>query len=103
MPRLLLRLAAIIVALPWTQLAAGADQTRSDVLAIRDATIGFGGRFKSGFWQPVRLAVVAGAGGARGRLELIGLDGDQVPVVYRDESVGRIDLNAEQETTVHLY
>jgi hypothetical protein len=103
MPRIFLSLAAAVLVLLPGQRQAQADQPGGRVLTIRDATIGFGGRFKSGFWQPVRLTVVAGSGGARGRLELLGLDGDQVPVAYRDEAAGEIDLKAEEETTLQLY
>jgi len=103
MPRIFLSLAAAVLVLLMGQRVAQAEQPAGGVLTIRDATIGFGGRFKSGFWQPVRLTVVAGSGGARGRLELLGLDGDQVPVAYRDEAAGEINLKAEEETTLQLY
>src|SRR5262245_11005815 len=73
------------------------------VLTVKSATVGFGGKFKAGFWQPVRLKVAAGPDGARGRLELQAPDGDQAPVVYRDEARGLIDLSAGEETTTLLY
>src|SRR5947207_7495712 len=79
-------LVASIAAPSW---AFAADATRG-VLTVKSATVGFGGKFKAGFWQPVRLTVVAGPKGAKGRLELQIADGDQAPVVYRDESRGAI-------------
>jgi len=82
--------------------AAAADAAR-DVLTVKSATVGFGGKFKAGFWQPVRLTVIAGPEGAQGRLELQVADGDQAPAVYRDESRGAIDLSPGEETTTHLY
>src|SRR5262245_52424438 len=82
--------------------AAGVEAS-ADLLTIKAASIGFGGKFKAGFWQPVRLTVVAGPEGARGRLELVVADGDQAPVVYRDDQRGQIDLNADGEQSVLLY
>ena len=70
-------LASLAVSVPC---ASGADGT-NDVLTIKKVSVGFGGKFKAGFWQPVRVTVVAGAAGAQGRLELVVPDGDQVPVV----------------------
>src|SRR5438105_4567479 len=82
--------------------ASAADRA-DELLTIKAASIGFGGAFKAGFWQPVRLTVTAGAAGARGRLELVVPDGDQVPVVYRDSAHGELDLNPGQEQTIMLY
>src|SRR5206468_1212865 len=73
------------------------------VLTIKKASIGFGGKSKAGFWQPVRLTIVAGAEGARGSLQLVVPDGDQVPVIYSDDTRGAIDLSPGEERTVLLY
>src|SRR5436190_9777169 len=75
----------------------------ADVLRIEMATIGFGGKFKAGFWQPLRLTVVAGPQGINGQLETVVSDGDQVPVVYRDQSHGTLSLAAGETKTVLLY
>jgi hypothetical protein len=93
-------IAAALFAVPWWALAADGPR---DLLRVKSATVGFGGKFKAGFWQPVRVTVIAGAEGAKGRLELQATDGDQSPVVYRGASVEAIDLAAGEETTTHLY
>jgi len=92
----------IFAALLAAPLAAAADASR-DVLTLKNATVGFAGKFKAGFWQPVRLTVAAGPEGARGRLELVAPDGDQTPAVYRDESLGVVDLAPGEETAIRLY
>ena len=51
----------------------------------------------------VPLTIVAGAEGARGSLQLVVPDGDQVPVIYSDDTRGAIDLSPGEERTVLLY
>src|SRR6185312_9719703 len=92
-----------IAALVMAALPACAAEAAGELLTIKQASLGFGGKFKAGFWQPVRLTVVAGEAGARGTLELIVPDGDQTPVVYRDSQRGEINLSAGQEQSVLLY
>src|SRR5947207_15013914 len=92
-------LATLAGGVPCASAAGGTD----DVLIIKKAIIGFGGKFKAGFWQPVRVTVVAGAAGARGRLELVVPDGDQMPVVYRDSNRGPLELRADPAQTGLLY
>lgn len=72
-------------------------------LTLKSSKIGFAGKFKAGFWQPVWLTIVAGPSGARGQLELIVSDGDQTPAVFRDDERGTIDLPAGTEKTILLY
>src|SRR3954469_4408571 len=36
----------------------GAAERADQILTIKKATIGFAGKFKAGFWQPVRLTIV---------------------------------------------
>src|SRR5262245_142500 len=74
-----------------------------ETLTVKQTTIGFGGKFKAGFWQPVRLIVVAGHAGARGQLEIVSPDGDQMPVVYRGVAWGELNLAAGEEQAVLLY
>ena len=62
-------------------LVRGADQS-ADVLTLKSAAVGFGGKFKAGFWQPVWLTLVAGSAGGSGQLELVVADGDQTPAVF---------------------
>src|SRR5687767_10473258 len=72
-------------------------------LTVQSASVGFGGKFKAGFWQPVRLTLVAGPEGATGRLEVVVPDGDQTPVVYANESVPALKLTAGEKAEVVLY
>jgi hypothetical protein len=81
---------------------SGADKP-ADVLTLKDAKVGFGGKFKAGFWQPVWLTITAGPNGARGHLELIVADGDQMPAVFREAEQGSLDLPAGSEKTTLLY
>jgi hypothetical protein len=83
-------------------LVSKADQS-ADLLTLKDAKVGFGGKFKAGFWQPVSLTLVAGSAGARGQLELVVADGDQTPAVFLDAERGSIDLAAGGEKTILLY
>ena len=72
-------------------------------LTVTKASIGFGGKYKSGFWNPVIIWLQAGSSGASGQLELVVPDGDQVPVNFADEAAGKIDLAAGQQATIMLY
>jgi hypothetical protein len=81
--------------------AKGAEA--GSLLTVQAASVGFGGKFKAGFWQPVRLKLAAGPTGARGRLELVAPDGDQSPVIYGNEQAAELNLTAAQEASVLLY
>src|SRR5437763_9171667 len=83
-------------------LVSAADKPAA-VLTLKDAKVGFGGKFKAGFWQPVWLTLVAGPSGARGELELVVADGDQTPAAFHDAERGKIDLTAGAEKTILLY
>lgn len=72
-------------------------------LTLKASKIGFSGKFKAGFWQPIWLTVVAGPSGARGQLELVVADGDQTPAVFRDSERSALDLAAGTEKTILLY
>lgn len=78
-------------------------QESSPALTVKSATVGFGGRCKAGFWTPIWLDLQAGPGGARGQLEIVIPDGDNVPVVYADDAVRPLDLSAGQEQRVLRY
>lgn len=89
--------------------AAGTSSAAdSSLLTIKKAEVGFGGSYRSGFWAPVSLTMVASSTAVEGELQLIAPDGDNVPVVYfarnqADTSHCRIDLQPGQEATVHSY
>jgi hypothetical protein len=94
---------AMCVWLALQSTSAPAAEKPVDVLTLKDAKVGFGGKFKAGFWQPVWLTLVGGPGGTRGKLELVVADGDQTPAVFLDAERGSIDLAAGSEKTILLY
>lgn len=79
----------------------------SSLLTIKNADIGFGGRYRSGYWTPVTLTLVANNAPVEGQLQLISPDGDNVPVVFfaSDDrhSSCRIQLEAGKEVMLHSY
>jgi hypothetical protein len=91
---------ALCLAAAW---GAAPCATAQGPLRVTRASIGFGGKYKSGFWNPVIVSLQAGDRGAAGELELVVPDGDHVPVIFADETAGRIDLAPGQQTTVMLY
>jgi len=105
----LLRRAAFVAALvPLLSLLAAAparaEAAGGALLTLKQARLGFGGKYKAGFWQPVWVTVVAGPAGAQGQLEVVIPDGDQMPAAYRnDENRGRLDLAAGEEATRLVY
>src|SRR5688500_10281632 len=72
-------------------------------LTVTKASIGFGGKYKAGFWNPVRLSLRGGPAGAKGQLELMIADGDQVPVIFAGEGRSELDLAPNEEVTLLLY
>jgi hypothetical protein len=95
-------LAAVVLAMGMSAARLVAADS-AERLTVKTAGVGIAGKFKAGFWQPVRLTVVAGAEGARGRLELVVPDGDQAPVIYANEEAAPVNLTAGQEGTFLLY
>jgi hypothetical protein len=79
----------------------------SSLLSIKHADIGLGGKYRSGFWTPVTLKLVANNGPANGELQLISSDGENVPVVFfaaRDaHASSRIQLDAGKEIAIRSY
>jgi hypothetical protein len=84
-------------------LAAAPSALCKDPLSVTAASIGFGGKYKAGFWNPVRLSLKAGPQGAAGQLELVIPDGDHVPVIFADEQRGQINLKPDAQITLVLY
>jgi len=91
--------AVLLLALGSAQSAAAES---SDLLTVKSASVGFGGQFKAGFWQPVRLTLAAGTAAVNGTLELVVADSDQAPVVYTDQ-LETLELAAGEERSVLLY
>src|SRR5262245_54101892 len=104
MPSRLITLAALLAAWSSGPLPASAAENAAPILTLKSVSVGFGGKFKPGFWQPVRIHVQAGPQGTKGKFEAVALDGDQVPAIYRDTLHGSIDLlNDAYGTTVTMY
>jgi hypothetical protein len=82
---------------PWAK-----GQTPTS-LQVTKASIGFGGKYKSGFWNPITVSLQAGSQGAAGQLELVIPDGDHAPVIFADETAGKIDLAPNEQATIQLY
>jgi hypothetical protein len=92
-------LAVVVLASAPVRLCAA----NGPLLTLKSSSIGFGGQFKSGFWQPVRATLVAGPAAVRGRLEVTSADGDQTPVIYGNEQAPELSLAAGDEASVFLY
>jgi hypothetical protein len=92
---------AVALLAAWS--LAPASSAANDLLTLQAASVGVGGQYKSGYWNPVRLTVAAGPQGAKGELVLVIPDGDRVPVLYADELRGAIDLASGEAATVLLY
>jgi hypothetical protein len=89
---------------PLLLVPARAESATGRTLAIKEVRVGFNGKFKAGFWQPIWVTVLAGPAGAKGRLEVVIPDGDQMPAVYRNgEDRGQLDLAAGEQATRLLY
>ena len=71
-------------------------------LTVNSATVGIGGRAKAGFWAPIWLDLTAGPAGARGRVEIVIPDGDNIPVVCTDDR-DHLDLMPGQEARLLRY
>jgi hypothetical protein len=54
----------------------------SSDLALSHAEVGFGGKFRSGFWTPVSFTLLIGSGKIHGDLQIVSQDGDNVPVGF---------------------
>jgi hypothetical protein len=78
-------------------------QNDTSTLTVKAASVGVGGRAKSGFWAPIRLDLQAGPAGARGQLEIVIPDGDNIPVIFADEKSSRIDLQPGQQLRLLRY
>ncbi|MFN0017740.1 MAG: hypothetical protein ACKVP0_05725 [Pirellulaceae bacterium] len=79
----------------------------STLLTIKQADIGFGGSYRSGFWTPISLALAANGSPVNGELQLVASDGENVPVVFFAAGAGlsssNIQLEPGKEVTVHSY
>lgn len=72
-------------------------------LTVTKASIGLGGKYKAGFWNPIWLTAQAGPADVTGQLEVVIPDGDQVPVIYGEQTAGELNLAAGETTNLLLY
>jgi hypothetical protein len=81
----------------------GAAAEQANLISIKAASVGLGGKAKAGFWQPVRLTLVAGESPVRVRVEVIAPDGDRTPVLYANKEASEVNLAAGGEAMVLVY
>ncbi len=88
----------------WSCLASVAvAQSAAAPLAVQSATVGIGNKAKAGFWTPIWLDLKAGPSGARGRLEIVVPDGDNIPVIYDDPNQPDLAIAAGQDHRILRY
>ena len=59
----------------------------SDV-TFSHAEIGFGGKYRSGFWTPISFTLLVGRN-AHGDLQVVSQDGESIPVAFFSTDVSR--------------
>lgn len=70
---------------------------------LSDIRIGFDGSYKSGHWTPVWVTVRATNASARGRLQFMTADGNDVQMEYIDRTYEPIELAAGESVTALRY
>jgi hypothetical protein len=75
----------------------------SALISVERVEIGFGGKYKSGYWTPVWLTLRAGPQAVRGDLTLEATDGDNVPVIFAAEPPAEINLAAGGTAAILRY
>lgn len=70
---------------------------------IDAVSVGIEGRFKAGYWTPVRIQLVGGSQAFRGSIEIVVPDGDGVPTRFVNKDLPVVELAAgESRTLVRL-
>lgn len=82
---------------PASSIAADKD------VAIDGAGLGLDGKYKVGFWTPVRITLTGGEKEVLGRLELTTADGDGLPSRYTDPAGEYFKVPASQSVTLLRY
>lgn len=72
-------------------------------LTVTAQRVGLGGKFKSGFWQPLWVTLRANTAAVEGQLEVVVADSDQMPAVYAHQPHGHLTLTPGQERRYLLY
>lgn len=84
---------ALCVAVGW--LGANRALSAADTPTIERVDVGLAGRYKVGFWTPVRVDVRGLPADWRGRLELIAADSEGMPVKYVADVAARPVADAD--------
>lgn len=90
----------LLRALPLRELHASDGQAGLKVASVR---LGLGGKFKSGFWQPLWVTLKATQAAVEGQLEVVVADSDQTPAIYTDQPHGHVGLSQGEEASYLLY
>lgn len=69
-------------------------------LQISAVTIGFEGRYKSGYWTSVRVTLRNGSQPFRGEIQMVAADGDGVATRYRWNDLPLLELASGESRTV---
>lgn len=72
-------------------------------LEVTSYRLGLGGKYKSGYWQPLWVTLRAGTDSIHGELAVLVPDGDQVPALYANQPHGQVVLSPGQEARYLLY
>jgi len=99
-------LCSVIATTAWIVILAfcasrSAQAQLSTPPAVKEVQIGFSGKYKVGFWTPVRVTLSAGDAALRGHLELTVLDSDGVRTSFSDPQI--IEIPAAAETVIQQY
>jgi hypothetical protein len=85
---------------PAAAASAPAASPANPSVKIEALAIGFGGKYKVGFWTPVEVTLFGGAQASRADLRIIVPDGDGAPTEIVEPQVG---LSPGSETQVRTY
>jgi hypothetical protein len=73
-------------------------------LRVESVSVGFGGKYKVGYWTPIRLEVASSETAFSGRVALEIPDSEGGPCLWTDDSdAGRLDLKANEKATIVRY
>lgn len=74
------------------------------LLRVESVSVGFEGKYKVGYWTPIRLEVATGEAAFSGRVSLEIPDSEGGPCLWTDDSdAGRLDLKANAKATIVRY
>jgi hypothetical protein len=103
----LFRAVIACAALQSLAMAAATDSVKSrsaarEQVAIERVQVGFGGRYKLGYWTPIRITIAADEA-VTGRLEVTVPDSDGVPTTVSTDAAGPLTIPPGGKLTETLY